>query len=290
MNILVTFVQKKKNKINLQKNSSGEKLDSMRIYNSDFTQVLTSYTNNGDPLSDSGLLGSCVVNDKIYALGIRDVFEFDLELNLLNKRSNIGDWLHDIEYHDGKLYCVNSYEGLITVLDLDLNIVENIKTKFLQNGAQAAHINSIAFDSNNHPYIVSHNYDREGYVYKLNDDLAFPICRNLNKPHDIRFVDNGYLICDSSNNSIIYNGLPIESSWKTDVESFCRGLGVSENYYYVGSSKRETEDECEVLKIYKMNKKGRVEEIFNIDSLKTLGEIYSITVLQPSKYNSKFSK
>jgi acetolactate synthase I/II/III large subunit len=68
----------------------------------------------------------------------------------------------------------------------------------------------------------------EGFVMDL--DAGTDIVSDLRCPHNPRYFDGAWAVCDSGNNRVIHGGRIVE------LESWTRGLAVTDKYLYVGES------------------------------------------------------
>lgn len=276
-NILVCYTGKEED----YSNKNYESLIMMRIYDLQFNVIKE--IENICSSKNEGIQGACFVDGFIYGVSVNKVVKFDLDLNVIKETEILGDWGHDIHYNNNLLYCVFSRSSRIVVLDLNLNKVGEYYHKD-PRGDVNSHINSIVLDEYDNYYITAHNYNDEGYVYKKSKYNKFPVVRNLSQPHDYRIVKDGYVVCNSKKSSFIYSGVCIEKSWEVALDGFTRGVGVVDDGYYVGVSKRR-----EYNRIYKINLNGDIVENRLFENKSTNAEIYSILPLYESKYNSKFT-
>ena len=142
--------------------------------------------------------------------------------------------LHEIMWHDGKLWITCSFDNMIAVFDESSGRWES----WYPLGATPAppydanHLNSLAFDSGD-LCIIAHN---RGPSELLRFDASSRALRSRTpfgiEAHNIRRTREGALItCSSAEGALVS-----QDGWRLETGGFPRGMLIGENEAYVGIS------------------------------------------------------
>lgn len=186
-----------------------------------------------------GFRGVSVSSGKIWAASAKSIYVFDFDLNPIVKFRTGGTDNHGIFVGRFGVFSVCSETSNIVLHDNDGGLVTGFHHGDWRG--KHAHINSVFVDGLD-TYVTVHNFENEGYVYRIRegDDERIPVVTDLCQPHDFTLIGNGYIVNDSKRYRVVCKMVPIEHSWVVQMENgkYTRGLDICGDYVYVSTSNR----------------------------------------------------
>lgn len=198
-----------------------------------------------DKIDSTGL---CVFGDTVYryARGLRALIGYRIEgLHSLVKIREAHD-VHDIIVRDGQLICAST--GTNEVLWFDL--LGNLVRRWRADGTRDAwHLNCFCEVEGRlhvsafgrfpaHREWVGHS-NGTGFIVDL--ESGNEVLSNLSGPHNPRWIDGQWVVCDSHTNSLLIHP-PQAPRQSVQLGGFARGLASDRNFYYVGESANRKAD------------------------------------------------
>ncbi len=142
--------------------------------------------------------------------------------------------MHEILWHDGKLWITCSFDNMVAIFDAATGRWERWYPLGVTPAAplDVNHLNSLAIVDTT-LYLIAHNF---GASELLGFDLATLALRSRAplgvQSHNIRVLDDGaFLTCSSAEGALIDT-----SGWRLDVGGFTRGIWLGGDVNYVGIS------------------------------------------------------
>jgi hypothetical protein len=148
--------------------------------------------------------------------------------------------VHDIALIDGHFVCVSTGNNEILWFDLYGNLVKRWKA---QGHGDAWHLNCL-FSKENHLYVSAFGEfeSHRGWVGKtkangfiLDLDTEEKVLEGLSGPHNPRFLDGCWFVCDSHTNSLLVQRSDGISQY-IQLNAFTRGLSFDEDFIFVGEN------------------------------------------------------
>lgn len=150
---------------------------------------------------------------------------------------------HQIEWVEDKILVTDTGNNSLAIFDsqarfLDRIYFNEIRQDDKDRGRLGNHFNSV-HRVEDKVYVVAHNYEKPSEVWVL----GWPDLKILGKletraawAHNVWQGEWGLVICDSKHGSL-YEVSSGETIWRSDdPQAFTRGLAVSDDYIFVGSS------------------------------------------------------
>ena len=150
---------------------------------------------------------------------------------------------HQIEWVEDKILVADTGNNSLAVFNYQGKFLERIylneiKQDDKDRGRTGNHFNSV-HRVGDRVYVVAHNYEKPSEVWVLSWpglEVVDRIVTNAAWAHNVWESELGLVICDSKHGSL-HDVISGETVWKSDDPmAFTRGLAVSEDYIFVGSS------------------------------------------------------
>lgn len=181
-----------------------------------------------------------------------EILEYDIDLKPTGRKckgSKLGD-LHQIICFDNKIWVANTGKNLISIFDINtLDLVEDwcphlnrdqddnhILSK--DNNIHYKHYNSIMFNKKKiyiNAHMTKNNPPSKLWIFKYKNKKFISKISGGISTHNIFFIDNKPIVCDSENGKILSLQDKTHLSF-VKYSSFLRGVSMPKNMIIVGRS------------------------------------------------------
>lgn len=217
--------------------------------------------------------GIAVYDGKLFACNSQGLCVYDTKFFCIIEKQIAEDW-HGLQVFQEKIFVVTPVRDSICVFNMDLVPVASRSILNLRQGSEGwNHINDLCFDGNSIYFSMFSQLARRDYtkgigcIKKINNVGIEIIQEDLKEPHSPCLYGGSLYYCNSTLGEVRRGDEVIIS-----INSYTRGLLVTDNYYYVGLSKLRGQEKgrCGVLR---KSKKDGQEIFIPLDA----NEVYAIT-------------
>jgi hypothetical protein len=191
--------------------------------------------------------GLCAHGDTVYrfARGLRSIAGYRADgFRSLLKVSEARD-IHDVVVRDGLFVCASTGTNEILWIDPFGKIVRRWRA---EGERDAWHLNCFCeFEGRLHVSAFGRFSGHRGWVgqctgqgFILDFENGREVVSGLNGPHNPRFVDGKWIVCDSHASTLLVQG-PGEAARRVALGGFTRGFDWDERFFYVGESANRKE-------------------------------------------------
>jgi hypothetical protein len=181
-----------------------------------------------------------------FARGLRSIVGYRTDgLCYLLKTSEARD-VHDFALRDGQFVCVST--GTNEILWLDP--LGRVTRRWRAEGERDAwHLNCLCeYEGRMHVSAFGRFQEHRGWVgqctgtgFILDFESGREVVSGLNGPHNPRFIDGEWIVCDSHGRSLVCQQ-PGRKAHKIELGGFTRGLAHDARHFYVGESANRKAD------------------------------------------------
>lgn len=175
------------------------------------------------------------------------IFEFDSGYNVVrSKKFPEGVRAHGVQYsHKYKLfYVVGSYYDGVLILDVEFNIIDNIKLSYKKERYETPrhHCNDcLVVDDSLFVSMFSTTGNWQNDVFDggiveydiQTKEKIGPIVHNLWMPHNVQMINGSLHVLNSLQGQLLTNNFQVVGEFP----AFTRGLDYDGQYYYIGQSR-----------------------------------------------------
>jgi len=248
-----------------------------------------------DKIDSTGL---CAHGDTIYrfARGVRAIVGYERDgLRSLLKVPEGRD-VHDIIVRDGQFICASTGTNEVLWIDPVLGVVRRWQA---EGERDAWHLNCFCeVEGRLHVAAFGRFSTNRGWTdgclgkgFVLELESGREVVSSLNGPHNPRFLDGEWVICDSHLSALVLQR-PGESARRVALEGFTRGLDHDAGFFYVGeSANRKAPVPCDHSSIAVIDRRTQevvvriavpFPEIYEV--LKIPPELGAAIVAEPAKF------